>query len=92
MNIIRKVRQLLKRAFEKIQNERFKKNLLQAVPFWIASLITGLLAVLYARLFAFAEHGTAYIIKHYAWLLFIVTPLCFVLAWWVVTFAHLRVK
>ena len=84
MNIIRKVRQLLKRAFEKIQNERFKKNLLQAVPFWIASLITGLLAVLYARLFAFAEHGTAYIIKHYAWLLFIVTPLCFVLAWWVV--------
>ncbi len=84
MNIIRKVRQLLKWAFEKIQNDRLKNNLLQAVPFWIASLITGLLAVLYARLFAYAEHGTAYILKHYAWLLFIVTPLCFVIAWWVV--------
>lgn len=84
MNIIRKVRHLLKWAFEKIRNDRIKNNLLQAVPFWIASLITGFLAVLYARLFAYAEHGTAYILKHYAWLLFFVTPLCFVIAWWAV--------
>ncbi|MEO5948184.1 MAG: chloride channel protein, partial [Chitinophagaceae bacterium] len=84
MGIIRKIRQLFKWSFEKIQNERFKNNFLQAVPFWIASLITGLLAVLYARLFTYAEHGTVYILKHYAWLLFIVTPLCFIIAWWTV--------
>lgn len=81
MILFRKVRQILKRAFEKIQNEKLKNNLLQAVPFWIASLITGLVAVLYAKLFAYAEHGTSYIVKHNAALLFIITPICFILAW-----------
>jgi len=84
MKIIRQIRLWLKRAFERIGNEKLKNNLLQAFPFWIASLLTGLLAVLYARLFALAEHGTAYIIEHFSWLLFIVTPLCFVLAWWLI--------
>jgi H+/Cl- antiporter ClcA len=84
MGTFRKLRYFFKRSFDKIRNERFKNNLLQAIPFWIASLLTGLLAVLYAKLFAYAEYGTSYIIRHYAWLLFIVTPLCFIVAWWVV--------
>jgi H+/Cl- antiporter ClcA len=84
MGVLRKLRSFFKRAFDRIRNERIKNNLLQAVPFWIASLITGLFAVLYARLFAYAELGTLYIITHYALLLFIVTPACFLFAWWVV--------
>lgn len=78
------IRKRLRHIYDKIRNERFKTNLLQAIPFWIASVITGLLAVLYARLFAWAEDGTAYILHHKAWLLFIIMPLCFVLAWWLV--------
>jgi len=84
MNIFRRVRYGLKRSFDKIRNERFKKNLLQAIPFWVASLFTGLIAVLYAKLFAFAEHGTTYIITHHIWLLLIITPVSFIIAWWAV--------
>lgn len=82
--ILNQVRDRLKHLYDRIQNERFKINLLQAIPFWVASVITGLLAVLYARLFALAEEGTAFILHHTAWLLFILMPLCFVLAWWLV--------
>ncbi|HMH20284.1 MAG TPA: chloride channel protein [Puia sp.] len=74
----------LKRAFDRIRNEKFKVNLLQAIPFWIGSLAVGLVAVCYARLFALAEKGTAYIVHAHIWLLFIITPLCFLLAWWLV--------
>ena len=59
-------------------------NLLQAVPFWVASIITGLVAVLYAHLFSLAEKGSLYIYQHYSWALLIVTPICFIIGWWVV--------
>lgn len=84
MSIPGKVRLWGKRAFDRIRNEKFKHNLLQAIPFWVASLLTGLVAVLYSRLFALAESGTAWIIHHgIAWL-FLVTPACFLTAWWLV--------
>ncbi len=73
-----------KNVFDRIRNERLRNNLLQAIPFWVASLLTGLVAVVYARLFALAEKGTASIVHSHLWLLFLVTPVCYVLAWWVV--------
>lgn len=73
-----------KRVFDRIRNEKMKQNLLQAIPFWVASAITGLVAVLYARLFALAENGTSYLLHTRAWILFIVSPACFITAWWVV--------
>ena len=84
MTFISRMRREAKTAFDRIRNEKVKNNLLQAIPFWIASLITGLVAVLYTRLFALAEKGTAQIIHAHVWLLFIVTPLCFITAWWLV--------
>ena len=84
MTFIGRIRYQGKRAFDRIRNEKLKNNLLQAIPFWIASLLTGLVAVLYTRLFALAEKGTAYILHWHVWLFFIVTPVCFLVAWWVV--------
>ena len=84
MTFIGRIRYQGKRAFDRIRNEKLKHNLLQAIPFWIASLLTGLVAVLYTRLFALAEKGTAYIIHWHLWLFFLVTPVCFLVAWWVV--------
>lgn len=78
------IRKRLKTVFDSIHNERLKNNFLQAIPFWVASLITGLIAVLYARLFAYAENGAAYIFRHHVWGLFIIIPTCFVLSWWIV--------
>ncbi|THU34148.1 chloride channel protein [Niastella caeni] len=82
--IINPVRNRLKRVYNRLHNEGFKNNLLQAIPFWIASVITGLLAVLYAKLFSWAEMGTEWVLHHGVWWLFIVMPVCFVTAWWLV--------
>src|SRR5882757_10697463 len=78
------IKNRLKIIFDKVGNERLKNNFLQALPFWTASIITGLVAVLYARLFTFAERGTAFILNHHVWWLFIVTPVCFIMSWWLV--------
>lgn len=84
MGVFKKIRAGAKKSFDRIRNERIKNNLLQAIPFWIASLFTGLIAVLYARLFSVAELGTAYFVNHFRWMLFIITPVGFVIAWWAV--------
>ncbi|MFB9841619.1 chloride channel protein [Mucilaginibacter ginsenosidivorans] len=83
-NILSKIRLHLKHSFDRLNNEQLKKNVLQAIPFWIASVITGLIAVVYARLFLYAEDLTAKVFHWHAWLLFILTPVCFIAAWWIV--------
>jgi len=80
MSIIRQV----KNKFDSIRNEQLKINFLQAVPFWVGSVVTGLIAVFYAKLFGWAEKGTAYIFSHTPGLLFIITPVCFIASWWIV--------
>ncbi|MEO6150984.1 MAG: chloride channel protein [Mucilaginibacter sp.] len=74
----------LKTIFDRIRNENLKKNALTAIPFWVASVITGLVAVLYTKLFLAAENFAGYIFKEHALMLFIMTPACFLVAWWLV--------
>jgi len=85
MGTFSKFRARGKKIFDRIRNEKVRQNLLQAIPFWIASAIAGLVAVLYAKLFILAEKGTSFILHTQAWLLFVVSPLCFITGWWVVT-------
>jgi H+/Cl- antiporter ClcA len=84
MGIYAKVKQRIKVLFDRSGSERFKNGLLQALPFWTASLITGLAAVAYSKLFALAEKGTHFIFQRNSYLFFIITPVCFVIAWWLV--------
>ncbi len=84
MGVLTNIRQRAKRLFDGIRNEQLKKSLLQALPFWVASLATGLLAVFYARMFTLAEKGSSNIVHQHAWMLFILTPVCFILSWWLV--------
>jgi H+/Cl- antiporter ClcA len=84
MAFIGQIRGKGKKIFDRIRNEKMKRNLLQAIPFWVASIVTGLAAVLYARFFALAEKGSAYIVHAHRWLLFVITPICFVVSWWLV--------
>jgi H+/Cl- antiporter ClcA len=67
-----------------LDSKSFRKNFLNALPFWVGAIITGLVSVLYAKLFSWAEEGTSYIYEKEKWLFFIITPLTFVIAWWVV--------
>jgi H+/Cl- antiporter ClcA len=84
MPLYRRVRSAVKKIFDNIRNEKLKDNLLQAIPYWVASLLTGLIAVGFTRLFAYAEQGTSYIFLHHRWWLFLFTPVCFLTAWWLV--------
>ncbi len=78
------IRRKLKAVFDRISNQTIKNNFLQAIPFWVASLITGLAAVLYAKLFALAERGVFFVFHQHGWWLFLITPACFVTSWWLV--------
>ncbi len=81
---LKRTRRQLKRSFDNIRNERLKLNLLQALPFWAGSLITGLIAVLYTKIFSLAENSSSYLIHHHSWWMFILTPFCLLSAWWLV--------
>jgi H+/Cl- antiporter ClcA len=81
MDILNRIRTYLKAKFDSIANEKLKKNFLIALPYWIGAFATGFVAVLYAKLFAWAEDGTVLLYEHAPWTLFIITPLCFCLAW-----------
>lgn len=85
MNILEEIRKTLKSNFDLLDNEKLKKNLLNALPFWIGAFISGAVAVLYAKLFSWAELGTHLIYEKADWTFFMITPTCFVLAWWLVT-------
>jgi H+/Cl- antiporter ClcA len=84
INFLPPAKRILKQLFDRIKSEKVKQNILQAIPFWVASLITGLVAVFYAKGFALAERFTTLIFHFHAWLLFIISPICFILSWWLV--------
>ncbi len=85
MTILENIRQTLKTKFDLINNEKLKKDLLNALPFWLGAFISGAVAVLYAKLFSWAELGTHLLYEKASWTFFIITPVCFVLAWWLVS-------
>jgi len=78
------LRKGLKKSFDNIRNEQLKNNLLQAIPFWIGSVITGFFAVMYAKIFAWGEHLLHFIMSWHSWMIFIIAPVGFVLSWWLV--------
>lgn len=78
------IRKGLKNSFDNIRNEQLKHNLLQAIPFWIGSVITGFFAVMYAKIFAWGENLLHFILEWHDWMIFIIAPIGFVLSWWLV--------
>ncbi|MDQ0064547.1 chloride channel protein [Chryseobacterium lathyri] len=84
LKIFSLIRKGLKKSFDNIRNEQLKNNLLQAIPFWIGSVITGFFAVMYAKIFAWGEHLLHFIMNWHAWMIFIIAPIGFVLSWWLV--------
>lgn len=84
LKILSLIRRSLKKSFDNIHNEQLKHNLLQAIPFWIGSVITGFVAVMYAKIFTWGEHLLNYILNWHLWMIFIIAPIGFVLSWWLV--------
>lgn len=70
--------------FDLFGTEAIRRNILLAIPFWVASIATGLVAVAYTKLFGYTEGLLQNILSWHSWLIFIITPLCFLLAWSIV--------
>ena len=86
----KKLRLLRKTALGKFIDERILNNPdlripFQAIPLWVASILTGLVAVAYENLFILFEHLGKGIWTLSPWMVFLTTPLFFVLAWYVTT-------
>lgn len=69
---------------ELFTNNPVTRNVQQAIPFWFASLVAGLIAVGYAWLFHYAESIIHRVVEWEAWAVFVVIPLSFLFAWFVV--------
>lgn len=65
-------------------NERLRRQVMIAIPFWAASVLVGLVAVGYAQLFSWAESLSATTFKEARWAVFIIMPLSMIGAWWLV--------
>ncbi len=75
---------LIRGRFSALKSNKVGIGVLQALPLWVASLFTGLIAVAYTKLFGFAEYGFHWLYKWKDWSLFLFMPLFFLLAWVVV--------
>jgi H+/Cl- antiporter ClcA len=80
------IRTRLKTLFDAVVNEKIKTSFLEAIPFWLAALLTGLIAVAYTRIFNYAEGLLHRAMTWDHWFIFLFAPLCFLLSWLVVTF------
>ncbi len=66
---------------KRLYTERVRRVILQSLPFWVASLLTGLVAVGYEELFVWAEETSFTWMHRQPLLVFAVTPIAFVIAW-----------
>lgn len=75
-----------------LANDEIRGRVLRAIPFWIASFLTGLIAVAYTKLFGYAEDLFLMAMAWKSWSMFILTPICFVFAWLTVHFFAPKAK
>jgi H+/Cl- antiporter ClcA len=69
---------------ERSKNNKLKRATLHSLPFWIASVVAGLLAVFYSEIFHLAETLLNDIdLRHNPWV-FVFTPLAFVISWFLI--------
>jgi H+/Cl- antiporter ClcA len=64
-------------------NQSLRKQTFQIIPYLIGALITGAVAFLYSRIFSIAEHWSIQLFEYSPLSVFLVTPLSFVLSWWI---------
>jgi H+/Cl- antiporter ClcA len=69
-----------------VRHSKVRQNVLQATPFVVGALLTGLFSVGYAKLFGLAEEASLSVYAAGKWLFFLVTPACFVTAWLLVRY------
>lgn len=78
------IRRKLKHVFDVAGNDRIRTNILEAIPFWIAACVTGVVAVAYTFLFDYTDHFLHRILEWHKWTIFILTPAALLISWFLV--------
>lgn len=65
---------------------KIRTNILHALPFWIASVITGVIAVGYTRLFNLSEELLRDALGWNRWIIFVLAPAGMLLGWLIVRY------
>lgn len=66
--------------------QEFHRIAYQLIPLWIASVLVGVAAVLYAKSFIYVEEISTQFLNNYPEAIFIVTPVAFLTSWFIVQF------
>lgn len=82
--LYRKARYIIRITQRKIHHRRLRKSTLNALPYWIAAILTGLMAVAYANIFRIAEGWIISIYSAHPEYAFIGAPLAFLVGWYLV--------
>ncbi|TGE06218.1 chloride channel protein [Hymenobacter fodinae] len=69
---------------QRLYTDRVRRLILQSFPFWFASIVTGVVAVGYEKLFVWAEAVSFGWLQRQPLLAFGLTPLAFLVSWGVV--------
>lgn len=56
----------------------------EAFPLWVASILTGILAVAYEKLFEWTEHAVSSIFSASSWYIFLLAPVGMTFSWWLI--------
>ena len=71
----------LKQASGVLADGKIRTSILQAIPFWVASLLVGLIAVAFTQMFNWSEHLLGQTLAWHKWLIFILAPVNLFIGW-----------
>ncbi len=65
-------------------NETVVNSILSWLPYIVGSVVTALVAILYAKVFDYINRLSHLVKDNFSWLFFIITPVCLLLGWWII--------
>ncbi len=74
----------LKQAIGVLSDGKIRTGVLQAIPFWVASLLVGLVAVAFTQMFNFSEKLLGQTLAWHKWLIFILAPVNLLIGWFLI--------
>lgn len=84
--VLKRIIDFIKVSFKKTQqtNSQLRIQFFQFIPFFVASSLSGIAAFIYYKLFVYAENASLYIYEKNNYFIFILTPIFFLVSWWLV--------
>lgn len=80
------MREYFRKKVSEFDYQEFHRTAYQLIPLWVASVLVGMAAVLYAKSFIYVEAISTEFLNDYPEAIFIVTPVAFLSSWFLVQF------